>query len=64
MDIVQSAPYDLVLRGGRVIDPAQGLDGIFDVAVRDGRIAAVGKNLAADRRRRRSTCAASWCCPA
>src|SRR5882762_6731655 len=45
MDIVQSQPYDLVLRGGRVIDPAQGLDGILDVAVRDGRIAAVAKNL-------------------
>src|SRR6266849_308238 len=45
MDIVQSAPYDLLLRGGRVIDPAQGLDSVLDVAVRDGRIAAVGKNL-------------------
>ncbi|HEY7140694.1 MAG TPA: amidohydrolase/deacetylase family metallohydrolase [Methylomirabilota bacterium] len=33
--------YDLVLRGGRVIDPAQGLDGVLDVAVKDGRIAAV-----------------------
>src|SRR6185503_14329822 len=47
MDIVQTPPYDVLLRGGRVIDPAQGLDGILDVAVRDGRIAAVGKNLAA-----------------
>src|SRR5476651_1740017 len=45
MDTVQSAPYDLVLRGGRVIDPAQGLDGLFDVAVSNGRIAAVGKSL-------------------
>ena len=41
----QHKPYDLLLRGGRVIDPAQGLDGILDVAVRGGRIAAVGKNL-------------------
>ena len=38
MDIVPTAPHDVLLRGGRVIDPAQGLDGIFDVAVRDGRI--------------------------
>jgi dihydroorotase len=45
MDIVQTEPYDLVLRGGRVIDPAQGLDGVMDVAVRGGRIAAVGKAL-------------------
>jgi dihydroorotase len=33
--------FDLVLRGGRVIDPAQNLDGIHDVAVKDGRIAAI-----------------------
>ncbi|MGD9880954.1 MAG: amidohydrolase/deacetylase family metallohydrolase [Reyranella sp.] len=44
--MVQLAPYDLVLRGGRVIDPAQGLDGLLDVAVRDRRVAAVGKTLA------------------
>jgi dihydroorotase len=31
-----------VLRGGRVIDPANGLDGILDVIVQDGRITAVG----------------------
>ncbi|MBV8188612.1 MAG: amidohydrolase/deacetylase family metallohydrolase [Alphaproteobacteria bacterium] len=45
MDIVQSQACDLVLRGGRVIDPAQGLDGVFDVAVSGGRIAAIGKSL-------------------
>ena len=33
--------YDFLLRGGRVIDPAQNLDGIHDVAIKDGRIAAV-----------------------
>ena len=33
--------YDLLLRGGRVIDPVQGLDGAYDVAVRGGRIAAL-----------------------
>jgi dihydroorotase len=39
--------FDLVLRGGRVIDPAQGIDAVLDVAVRDGRIAAVGPGLPA-----------------
>ena len=34
-------PYDLLLTGGRVVDPAQSLDGHHDVAVRDGRIAAI-----------------------
>ena len=31
------------IRGGRVIDPATGRDGIADLLVEDGRIAAVGK---------------------
>ncbi len=38
--------YDLVLSGGRVIDPAAGLDGVADVAFADGRVAAVGSDLA------------------
>ena len=38
--------YDLLLRGGRVIDPAQDIDGIHDVAVKDGRIAAVRPSIA------------------
>src|SRR3954453_17451494 len=34
-----SATFDLLLRGGRVIDPASGVDGLKDVAIRNGRIA-------------------------
>jgi len=37
--------FELVLKGGRVIDPAQGIDGIHDVAVADGKIAAVAPDL-------------------
>ena len=37
--------FDLVLKGGRVVDPAQSLDGVMDVAFADGRVAAVGPNL-------------------
>jgi dihydroorotase len=36
-----------LLRGGRVVDPAQGLDGIFDVLIDEGRIAGIGHGLAA-----------------
>ena len=35
----------LVISGGRVVDPASGMDAIGDVAVLDGRIAAVGTGL-------------------
>jgi len=38
--------YDLLLRGGRVIDPAQSLDGIYDVAIKEGRISAVLPSIA------------------
>jgi dihydroorotase len=37
--------YDLVLRGGRVICPASGIDSLRDVAVQDGRIAAVADTI-------------------
>ena len=33
----------LVLRGGRVIDPSQGLDGVMDVAFADGKVVALGE---------------------
>ncbi|MGH7772665.1 MAG: amidohydrolase/deacetylase family metallohydrolase [Candidatus Binatia bacterium] len=35
----------LLLQGGRVIDPSQGLDRILDVRVREGRIDEIGANL-------------------
>ena len=38
--------FDLVIKGGRVIDPASGVDGIRDIGVRQGRIAAVEDAIA------------------
>src|SRR5262245_29821633 len=35
----------VVIRGGRVIDPGQGVDGPMDVAIDNGAIAAVGPDL-------------------
>ena len=39
---------DVVFKGGRVVDPAQGLDGVCDIRVTDGKIVAVGKDLPVD----------------
>ena len=36
-----------ILKGGRVIDPASGRDGEFDVLIEDGTITRIGKDLAA-----------------
>jgi dihydroorotase len=37
----------LLIRGGRVIDPSQGHDGVADLLIADGRIADVGRGLGA-----------------
>jgi dihydroorotase len=43
-----AATYDLLIRGGRVIDPSTGLDAVSDIAISGGRIAAVAPNIVAD----------------
>lgn len=40
-----SQPHDLLLTGGRIIDPSQGLDTTADIAFADGRVAAIGPDL-------------------
>lgn len=40
--------YDLILRGGRVVDPSQKLDAVTDVAFTDGKVARIGAGLQAD----------------
>jgi dihydroorotase len=39
--------YDLIVKGGRVVDPARKLNAIHDVAIAGGRIAAVEANISA-----------------
>ena len=38
--------YDLVLKGGTVVDPSQQLDGVRDIAVENGRIARIAPDIA------------------
>ena len=47
--VVQS--YDLVLRGGRLLDPRNGIDAVLDVAVADGTIAAAAESIDASQTR-------------
>jgi predicted amidohydrolase len=37
--------FPVVIRGGRVIDPGQGLDMSVDLAIEDARVAAIGPGL-------------------
>jgi len=43
-----AAKYDLLIKGGRVIDPSMRLDAVRDVAISDGRIAAVETSITTD----------------
>ncbi len=36
---------NILIKQGRVIDPAQGLDGVMDVLIEDGKVVKVGKGL-------------------
>src|SRR6266566_3814182 len=43
-----AAKYDLIIRGGRVVDPSVRLDAIRDVAISGGRIVAIEATVAGD----------------
>ena len=43
-----AATYDIVIKGGRVIDPSVGIDATRDVGIVQGKIAAVEANITAD----------------
>ncbi len=38
-------PYALVIKGGHVIDPKNNIDGLFDLAISDGKIVRVAKDI-------------------
>jgi dihydroorotase len=44
----RAATYDLIIKGGRVIDPSLSLDAVRDVAITAGKIAAVEANITTD----------------
>ena len=37
--------YNIVIKGGHVIDPKNGINGVMDVAIKDGKVAQVAKNI-------------------
>jgi hypothetical protein len=51
--------FDLLLRGGRVIDPSSSIDAVLDIGFSNGRVAALDREIpprprCKDRRRERS----------
>jgi dihydroorotase len=43
-----SQQYDIVIKGGHVIDPKNNIDGVRDIAIADGKIARVSDNINAN----------------
>src|SRR5438094_6452557 len=46
--LAQAPQYDLLLKGGHVIDPANHINGVMDVAIAKDKIAAVAKDIPAE----------------
>src|SRR6516162_1782393 len=44
----KAVKYDLIVKGGRVIDPSRKLDAVRDVAIANGRIVAVAADMSAE----------------
>src|SRR5262245_40530366 len=50
--VAAAQPYDLLLKGGHVIDPKNKINSVMDVAVAKGKIARDAANIPADEARR------------
>ena len=42
---VHAQTYNIVIKGGHLIDPKNNINDLMDIAIKDGRIAAVAKNI-------------------
>ena len=52
---------DLLLKGGYVIDPKNGINSIMDVAIVDGKIQQVASNIPEDQSKKSDQCGGSIC---
>jgi dihydroorotase len=53
----------IFIEGGRVIDPANGTDGVRTVVIRDGRVAEVGERIERTRDARSIDARGKWVTP-
>ena len=42
---LQAQSYDFVIKGGHIIDPVNNIDKVMDLAIKEGKIAAIKKNI-------------------
>lgn len=56
-------PFDLVLRNAHIIDPSQDLSDVTDIAIRNGKIAALGASLPASPKTTQKDCSGKYLSP-
>lgn len=44
-NIAMAQMYNIIIKGGHVMDPKNNINGIMDIAIKDGKIALVSKNI-------------------
>ena len=45
VNMTKAQEYDILLKGGNLIDAKNEINGVYDIAILDGKIAAVGSNI-------------------
>lgn len=43
--LLPAQSFNIVIKNGHVIDPKNNIDGVMDIAIKDGKIAVVGRNI-------------------
>jgi dihydroorotase len=59
----QAPAFDLLIKGGHVIDPRNNIDGVMDVAIAGGKVAQVSASIEASRARRVADAAGLYVVP-
>ena len=58
LNTLYAQPLDLLIRGGRVIDPRNKIDSVLDVGIADGKIVEVSEDIRTERGR--NGCGRIW----
>ena len=43
--LTKAQTYSIVIKGGHIIDPKNSINGVMDIAIKNGKISLVAKNI-------------------
>ncbi|MEZ4826623.1 MAG: amidohydrolase/deacetylase family metallohydrolase [Bacteroidia bacterium] len=61
--LLSAQSADILLKGGHVFDPKNGIDAVRDVAIADGKILRIAENIAASEAKKVVDVSGMWVCP-